>query len=180
MPSPSNSDKGSIRGQQGGSSQLTGEGSTRSYGPYRPRDASPLTRKESIDTVKADLKKIPAVKTCFLNNGCIHVRSSNDPKHREHIFSVTLSDRRCQLWIQKSWMRLDTQAKIDERLDRLEVIPFMQHNSLAWIGLEVCKEVIQHIPGRCNPLLRQHKATASNLKKLLDSRIPIVNGRVPA
>jgi hypothetical protein len=128
-----------------------------------------------------------SVESYLLRQGCTGLRYERD---REDIFSVSLNNHRCQLWIAQEWIEFQSEPSIDERLNRLEVIRFMQHNSLAWVGLKAGKEVIQKIPPDLSSsygLDRQLKSQARHctrmgwaVKKLLDSRItaPVtVHGR---
>ena len=133
-----------------------------------------------LDSLQAKIKETPAaIESYLIDHGCTDVRYSEDLEHSEHIFSVTLNDLKCQLWIQKAWLKLETHRRVDERLARLEVIPFTQYNSFPWVGLKGNKDVIERMPKRKGPNFnRQHPGIALTLKKLLDSRIPIHNGRM--
>ena len=52
------------------------------------------------------------------------------------------------LRIDPQWLRLKTDATVKSRLDKLGLIPFLQENGSAWIGVTATGgEVITHIEG---------------------------------
>ena len=124
-----------------------------------------MNRKVStLELSQTDQNRRTFVESYLQRKGCTELRYERDG---EHIFSVSLNSHRCQLWIAQEWAEIESTASVDERLDRLEVIPFMQYNSLAWVGRKAGKEVIQHIP----PQQSAQHGLARTVKKLLDSRI---------
>jgi hypothetical protein len=89
---------------------------------------------EDIASMKAQL-----VKAYLLVHGCVQV---NYTKDGEYIFLLTLDDRRCQLWVSREWLNVSTKATIAERLDHLQVIPFMRDHSLAWLNVKGGEDVL--------------------------------------
>jgi hypothetical protein len=97
-----------------------------------------------LDLSSTGIKNRPkSVESSLLREGCTGLQYKKDD---EHIFFVTLNGHRCQLWVAQEWMELETEALVHQRLNRLEVFPFMQHKSLAWVGLKDGKDVIRKIP----------------------------------
>jgi hypothetical protein len=89
---------------------------------------------EDIVRMKAQL-----VESYLLVNGCVQLRYTKDG---EYIFFVTLGQRECQLWIAREWFDVLTSLSISDRLDRLQMIPFLQNHLLAWVGVKEGQDVL--------------------------------------
>ena len=83
---------------------------------------------EDIISMKGQL-----VQAYLLVHGGVRLHSTKDG---QFIFFLTLDQRECQLWISREWMNVSTQATITERLDHLQVMPFLQDHLLAFVDVK--------------------------------------------
>ncbi len=72
-----------------------------------------------------------------------------DVRSRDEInlhFGMNLEGVRYDLTVEREWMDLRTDKKTSDRLDQLQVVPFLLENKAAWIGVTTTgQEVITHI-----------------------------------
>ncbi len=61
-------------------------------------------------------------------------------------FCMNSEGRRYDLAVQRQWMDLKSNKTISQRLDTLQVVPFLLENKAAWVGVTTTgQEVITHI-----------------------------------
>lgn len=62
------------------------------------------------------------------------------------VVSMQSGGQTYELRMQREWLERLTQATIDARLDSLQLIPFLQANQSAWVGVTTTgEEVVTHI-----------------------------------
>lgn len=61
-------------------------------------------------------------------------------------FCMNLEGVRYDLTVEREWIDLRTDKKTSDRLDQLQVVPFLLENKAAWIGVTTTgQEVITHV-----------------------------------
>ena len=83
--------------------------------------------------------KAQLVESYLLVHGSVRAHYT---KNGEFIFSVTLGERQCQLWISRERFNVSTSLSISDRLDQLQVIPFLQSHLLARVGVREGQDVL--------------------------------------
>lgn len=73
----------------------------------------------------------------------------NDVRSRDEIhihFRMNHEGVRNDLTVGREWIELPSQNTIAERLDQLQVVPFLLQNKAAWIGVTATgEEVVTHV-----------------------------------
>ncbi|QOJ34049.1 MAG: hypothetical protein HRU82_03390 [Nitrospira sp.] len=61
-------------------------------------------------------------------------------------FCMNLEGVRYDLTVEREWIDVRTDKKTSDRLDELQVVPFLLQNKVAWIGVTTTgQEVITHL-----------------------------------
>lgn len=73
----------------------------------------------------------------------------HDVQRRDNInlhFCMNSAGRRYDLAVERQWINLSSNKTIAERLENLQVVPFLLENRAAWIGATATeREVITHV-----------------------------------
>ncbi len=77
------------------------------------------------------------------------LRHFRDVRSRDEInlhFCMNLEGVRYDLLVERAWIDLRSDKKIGERLDQLQVMPFLMENKAAWVGATTTgQEFVAHI-----------------------------------
>jgi hypothetical protein len=101
---------------------------------FTMRGRSDSLMSEDMVRVKGQL-----VQSYLAVHGCVQVHYTKDG---EFIFFLTLDQRECQFWVSREWFDVPTRLSISDRLDRLQVIPFLQNHLLARVGVKGGEDVL--------------------------------------
>ncbi len=65
------------------------------------------------------------------------------------LYSMTDHGRDYQLRVEREWLDLPSTDAIHDRLERLQLIPFLRDNSAAWLGVTATgQEIVTHVDGQ--------------------------------
>lgn len=65
------------------------------------------------------------------------------------LYSMTANGRDYQLRVEREWLDLPSTDTIHDRLERLQLIPFLRENSAAWLGVTATgQEIVTHVDGQ--------------------------------